>query len=295
MTMHSDEIEIDAPLVERLIREQFPQWTDLSITAVPASGTVNAIFRLGDELQVRLPRSPQWPPDLDKDFRWLPRLAPLLPLRIPTPVGRGVPGSGYPFEWTIYDWINGAMATPETVDLAATATDLAGFARSLHTLDIADGPPNTHRGIPLATADAGTRSAIEELRGEMDTDLLLEVWDSAVAAPGWDRPPVWIHGDLWNSNLLVHDRRIRAVIDFELLGTGDPAVDSLPAWTLLDAETRPIFRRELGVDAATWERGRGWALSFAVLALPYYRDTNPVIVASAQHVVAQILQEISSI
>ena len=292
-TMHTDVVPIGAALVERLVADQFSHWAGLPVDPVVSSGTVNAIFRLGNDLSARLPRSPRWQEDLDKLFRWLPRLAPELPLAIPIPLARGEPGQGYPWDWSVYRWLEGETATGDRVaDLDRAAATLAGFVAALHRVDAAGAPPPgpQDRGGSLATRDRATRAALAQLHGVIDTGAATEAWESALAASGWPGPPVWIHGDLWQENLLVDaDGRISGVLDFGGLAAGDPACDLIVAWSLLTAGSRDRFRAALGVDAATWERGRGWALSMALIALPYYLDTNPVFVANSHRMIEHLL------
>lgn len=294
--MHADEVETSAALVRRLLAAQFPRWAHLPITPVPSAGTDNALYRLGDDMVVRLPRIHWAVGQVDKEQRWLPRLAPLLPLDIPVPLAAGAPGAGYPWRWSVYRWLDGENATLDRLaDPGQAAADLAGFVAALQRIDATGGPPpgdhNSWRGVPLARRDAATRAAIAALRGILDTDAATTAWEAALAAPAWGGPPVWLHGDLQAGNLLARDGRLSAVIDFGCLGVGDPACDLLPAWSLFTAETRPVFRAALAVDDATWARGRGWALSFGLIALPYYWDTNPGLAAIARHAIAEALAE----
>jgi len=294
--MHADELDTDTSLVRRLVAAQLPQWTDLPIRQVRSGGTDNALYRLGDELVVRLPRIHWAVEKLEKEEQWLPRLAPELPLAIPAPFARGTPAEGYPWSWSVYRWLERETATIERVaDAREAAADLGRFVAALQRVDPADGPPpgehNSYRGVPLATRDAVTRAAIHSLREVIDVDAATVAWDAAVGALAWDGPPVWIHGDLQSGNLLAVQGRLSAVIDFGCLGVGDPACDAMVAWTYLTAETRDAFRAELSVDDATWARGRGWALSVAVVALRYYRDTNPVLSGIARHAIAEVLAD----
>jgi aminoglycoside phosphotransferase (APT) family kinase protein len=290
--LHDEEVPIDAELVSCLVRDQFPEWSDLPLGRVDSGGTVNAIYRLGAEMAVRLPLASWGTEPLEREFLWAPRLAPNLPLDVPRPLVRGDPGHDYPFPWAIHRWIEGDIAISERIgDAQRAAIDIAGFVRALQGIDPAGAPANTHRGSPLATADRSTRAAIEACKGLVDTVAALDAWERALATPEWDRPAVWTHGDLWYSNVLAADGRITAVLDFGGVGIGDPAIDTLPAWSLFDSTTRPLFRSMLAVDDATWERGKGWALSMAVLALPYYLDTSPMIVGNARRMIEQLLAE----
>jgi aminoglycoside phosphotransferase (APT) family kinase protein len=295
--MHADEVDTDPSLVGRLVAAQFPQWAGLPIEAVPSGGTDNALYRLGDDMVVRLPRRERTTGTLKKERGWLPRLAPLLPLAVPLPLADGMPADGYPFEWSLYRWLKGEDATTERVtDLSRMAIDLARFIAALQEIDPTGGPsPGEHnffRGEPLAARDAATRAAIVSLGGAIDVGAATAVWESALRAPEWEHPPVWIHGDLDSRNLLIDDGRLSAVIDWGCLGVGDPACDVMVAWKVLSADTRDIFRTALSVDDSTWARARGWALSQAVGALSYYTlETNPVLVLEAQRWMAEVLAD----
>jgi aminoglycoside phosphotransferase (APT) family kinase protein len=295
--MHADEVDTDVSLVGRLLAEQFRQWADLPIEPVRPSGTDNAIYRLGTDLVARLPRIQRATETLGKEYRWLPRLAPDLPLPVPVPLAMGEPAEGYPFEWSVFNWLPGEAASVEGIaDLGQAATDLAQFVAALQRVDPTDGPPpgkhNSFRGLPLASRDESTRAAITSLGGTIDVGAVTAAWEAALRAPEWRRAPVWIHGDLDARNLLVEQGRLSAVIDFGCLGVGDPACDVMVAWKVLSADTRDIFRAALSVDEATWARGRGWALSQGLIALAYYTlETNAVLVREAQRWMAEVLAD----
>lgn len=290
-TMHADEIDINTRLVRGLLADQFPHWTHLTLAPVVSAGTVNVIYRLGDDMAVRLPRIHWGVNEVDKEHEWLPRLAPLLPGAIPEPLARGNPASGYPWPWSVYSWLDGE--SPSVGNLAnpgRLATDLADFVVAFHQIDPTANPP-AGRGEHLAARDAPTRRAIAELHGVVDTDAITAVWDEACATPQWSGLPVLVHGDLMPGNLLMVEGRLTGVIDFGTLGAGDPACDLIVAWNLLPADARTIFHTALSVDGATWLRGRGWALSMALIALPYYRTTNPVMAENARHVIREVLAD----
>lgn len=294
--LHDDEVEIDAALVTRLLAAQFPRWADRPIRAVALSGTDNVTFRLGADLAVRLRRTPATAGEVEKDMLWLPRLAPHLPLAIPEPVAVGMPGEGYPFSWGVYRWLDGEpFHLDRLADPCRAAADLAGFVRGLQALDATGAPAPSDdpfsRGTPLAPRDAMFRAALDELRDEFDTDLVLAAWEASLAAAPWDGTPVWIHGDLMSGNLLMTEGRLSAVIDFDTLRAADPADDMLAAWYVFVGESRQVFRAELGVDDDTWARGRGWALSLALIALPHFRRRNPGMVLQAPHVIAETLAD----
>ena len=290
MKMHHGEVDIDPELVGRLVAEQFPRLADLSIRAVRSTGTVNAIYRLGDHLYARLPRVETWARDLDNEWRWLPKLAPQLSLRIPEPVGKGHPTGSYPLAWAIYGWIDGQPYADALVDdERRAAEELAQFVGELRRIDPVGAPPGGRR--PLQELDATTRTAIESARGAIDSDAAVAVWERALQAPTWTGARVWIHGDLLRPNLLVRDGRLRAVIDFGGAGVGDPATDVIAAWSVFGRAGREVFRAALDVDDDSWNRARGLALHQAALIIPYYAETNPGFVAPAKRTVEEILAD----
>jgi aminoglycoside phosphotransferase (APT) family kinase protein len=295
--MHRDEREIDKALASRLVVEQYPQWAHLPLEPVLSAGTDNAIYRLGHRMAVRLPRRADAAKQVEKESLWLPRLASHLPLAVPVPLGLGLPVPDYPFHWSVCRWLAGENAVIGAIaDLQDAAVTLAQFVGSLHDIDPSDGPPpgphNFYRGAYLTSRDVQTRSAIENLHGIIDTYALTRVWDAALRIEPWCKPPVWIHGDLHAGNLLVENGRLAAVIDFGGLGVGDPACDLMVGWTLLSSEARSRFRSALAVDAATWARGRAWALSVAIVALPYYLHTNPVLVSISRRAIREVLADL---
>jgi len=295
--MHGNEVDTDVDLVARLVAAQFPQWAGLPIRRVPNWGTDNALYRIGDDMVARLPRTQRTVVTLEKERRWLPELAPHLPLAVPVPLADGTPGGGYPFQWSVYRWLIGDDGTPRRVaDPSRLARDLAEFVGALEQIDPTGGPaPGKHnffRGEPLAARDAGTRAAIVALGDAIDVHAVTAAWQSALREPEWQRPPVWIHGDLDLRNLLVEEGRLSAVIDWGSLGVGDPACDAMVAWKALPADARDVFRKALAIDDSTWARGRGWALSQALMALSYYTlETNAVLVTEARQWLAEALAD----
>jgi aminoglycoside phosphotransferase (APT) family kinase protein len=287
--MHADEADIDVPLVRRLIATQFPQWADLAVQAVESSGTDNAMYRLGADKAVRLPRISAAVPNVGRENHWLPRLAPDLPVAIPGPLGLGAPGEGYPWSWSVVRWLEGENPVAgQVTDLLAQ--DLAEFVLALRRVDVTDAP-RQGRGCPLAERDSYTREAIGQLHGVIDTDAVAEVWEQALKLPDWPGPDMWSHGDLSPGNVLVVDGRLSAVIDLAGVGAGDPTVDLIVAWNLLPAKARDTFRGVLQADDETWLRGRAWALSISLIQLPYYQHTNPVLAGNSRHVIREVLTD----
>jgi aminoglycoside phosphotransferase (APT) family kinase protein len=263
--------DITPCLVTRLLADQLPDLADLPVTPVDIDGWDNTTFRLGEELVVRLPTADAYVPQVEKEHRWLPRLASHLPLPIPEPVAMCAPARDFPRPWSIYRWLQGTPATADSIrDLDRLATDLADFLSALYAIDPTGGPAagehSFFRGSAPTIYDLDTRNAIAAVAGEIDTDAATDVWEAALAA-SWRGTPVWVHGDITAANLLVLDGRLSAVIDFGCLAVGDPACDLAIAWTLFDRNTRAAFRERLAVDDSTWARGRGWALWKALLTL----------------------------
>ncbi len=259
---------IDVSLVRELVASQFPDWAHLPIERVEPNGWDNRTFRLGSEMSVRLPSHKRYAAQVEKEQEWLPRLGPLLPLAVPTPLARGVPGHGYPWHWSVYGWLDGDTASVGQIDdLNAFASELARFLRALHQIDPTGGPaPGLHnffRGGSLDVYDAKTRDAIEALGDQVDRGAVTEVWEVALQTT-WHGEPVWLHGDLVTTNLLVRDGGLSAVIDFGCSGVGDPSCDLVIAWTFLSGPSREAFRSGLSLDEGAWARARGWALWKAI-------------------------------
>jgi aminoglycoside phosphotransferase (APT) family kinase protein len=267
---------ITAEVAARLVAGQFPQWVGLPVVPVKLNGWDNTTFRLGDELSVRLPNADRYVAQIAKEHRWLPILAPSLPLPIPVPVALGRPSDEFPRPWSVYRWIAGEPASPDQVaDQARFASSLAEFLAALQAIDASDGPPagehNFFRGAPLATYDQQTRQLIRLTARDIDTRAATKVWDAALAS-AWERPPVWVHGDLTGSNLLAANGALHAVIDFGGLAVGDPACDLVMEWTFFTGDSAAAFRRGVHLDEATWARGRGWALWKALLMIADERE-----------------------
>jgi aminoglycoside phosphotransferase (APT) family kinase protein len=292
--MHADQVDLAAAEVAALVADHFPRWRHLPVRPLTSHGTVNALFRLGTDLVVRFPLRPGAGAERRDELLRVQdrtrRLAPLLPLAVAEPLAVGAPGAGYPGWWSVYRWIPGEAAGLDLIaDGDGFARDLAGFVTALHCADTGGRAWDGHtRGGPLVGRDDDVRQSLAASTRLVDTDRLATIW-----ARCRDAPPavadVWIHADLMPGNLLVRDGRLAAVIDWEALCVGDPAVDLMPAWNLLPAGAREVYRRSLGVDDATWLRGQGWAVVQAIGALPYYVDTNPVMAGTARDTLAAVL------
>ena len=287
---------IDVELVRRLIRAQFPDWEDLPITPIVPGGWDNRTFRLGERMTVRLPSADGYRLQVEKEQRWLPLLAPQLPLPIPLPVRAGTPGEGYPWAWSIYEWIEGEPASNGSIrDLEEFAGDLAGFLVALRQVEVANGPlPGPHnffRGAPPGAYDADTRRALDELGDSIDRDAATEVWNAALATR-WRVAPVWFHGDVATGNLLLRDGRLSAVIDFGTCGVGDPSCDLAIAFTLFTGRSREVFRSGIELDGATWARGRAWALWKALITAAGFMDTrSPSEFTEARRVIGEVIAD----
>ena len=291
--MHADEVDTDVALVRRLLAGQFTHWADLEVEPVVSYGTDHDIYRLGDDLAARLPRIEWATKQAEKEAEWLPKIAPHLPLAIPVQLAMGRPAEGYPFQWSVYEWLPGENANGTIDDLDRAAVDLAAFVKALRRVDAtgAHPRPTGSRGAPLAELDEHVRRSIAELGDRIDGRAALRSWEESLHASGWDGEEVWVHGDLLPGNLLVVAGRLSGVIDFGCLNVGDPACDLQPAWNVFAGDSRTLYGAALEVDDASWLRGRGWALCQAVMALPYYWDTNPGMIRQASHALTQILAD----
>ena len=271
-------MQIHSDLVHHLIQTQFPHWAELPIRAVEHQGWDNRTFRLGDELAVRLPSAEAYVAQVAKEQYWLPRLAPQLPLPIPAPVAKGQPAADYPWNWSIYRWLPGEPAALAKInDLPAFAGDLGRFLHQLYKLDPAGGPPpgphNFFRGGPLTVYHDETQRAILTLEEQIDAAAATSIWRTALDA-AWDERPVWLHGDIAASNLLVYEGDLSAIIDFGCSAVGDPACDLTIAWTFLDEVGQDAFVYAVQRSSAEWARARGWALWKALILVAWPGDPH---------------------
>ncbi|WP_380281115.1 aminoglycoside phosphotransferase family protein [Kitasatospora purpeofusca] len=305
MTLHTDEIPADEHLVRSLLKAQRPQWAGLPL-APAGAGTDNTMYRLGDELLVRLPRTPDGARSVRKEQEWLPRLAPLLGRAVPVPVHRGTPAAAFPLAWSVHRWIDGAEAGPSSVrDWAAFGSDLAAFVRELHGLDLMGatraGDLSWYRGGSLRDGEEWIGRCLADCRalagaggsGELDVDALERLWRAGLALPDPSGPHVWLHGDLKPTNLLVRDGALHAVIDFGCLSVGHPHAEHATVWDLPPAARR-AYRDALDLDEPTWVRARAWAIAVGAGGISYYWHTFPAFVAECLARLRAILAEASA-
>ena len=291
----TDKLQIDVSLVRRLIDTQFPQWAKLTIKPVEFSGWDNRTFHLGDHMLVRMPSAADYAEQVEKEQRWLPTLAPLLPLPVPEPLAIGEPAEEYPWKWSINRWLPGDAATNTPIaNLCDFAYCLAQFLTTLESIDSTGGPlagqHSFYRGGPLTIYDAETRSALSILKDKIDIDTATEVWETALATT-WQGPSVWVHGDISTGNLLVKEGQLSAVIDFGQLAIGDPACDLTIAWTLFKDESREVFRKTLSLDADTWARARAWTLWKALIVCAAQPGTNSLELEKSEQIINEVLTD----
>ena len=284
-----------ADLPRKLIARQFPHWAHLPLSHVKSSGTDNHIWRLGSALAIRMPKVEWAAESVARECEFLPRFSGL-PLAIPTVVAQGTPDEGYPYVWSVCDWLEGEAADLTALsDPAQAAHDLAAFILAMSAHDPTGGPVsgsgNNLRGGLLAARDGHTRKAISNLTNEIDTRCAIAIWQAALAAPSSESRNTWIHSDLKEGNLLLREGRLSAVIDFGMLAVGDPAVDVTPAWSCFEGPARSAFLAALNPDAACLARAKGWTLSIAAISWVYYREKNPTLTRISEQTLHRLLSE----
>jgi aminoglycoside phosphotransferase (APT) family kinase protein len=296
---------VDTALAQRLVSTQFPEHAHLKVTPLASSATDNVVYRLGEKLVARLPRSSAAERQIEKDVRWLPAMQRQLSTQVPSILGVGMPDASFPYKWTIQQWIDGVDATPKaTADWTQTARSLARVVTELRQIDATSGPApdagNSLRGAPLTQLDEHVRHAAaftQEMGAKsrftsgVDVAHVLDIWDQALTAPAWAGPPVWVHGDLTPGNVLVRDNDLAAVIDFGCSGVGDPACDNIPAWTLFTGASRADYLRLTYLDDHTHLRARGWAVYVGITAMPYHYESNPAFCRFARGVLDEVVRE----
>ena len=294
--MPAAELDVAADLVRRLLAEQQPDLARLPVTPL-ANGWDNTLFRLGEGLVARLPRRAIAAAIVLNEQRWLPVIAPRLPLPVPVPVRTGVPGAGYPWAWSIVRYLPGTPAADgPPLDPAEAARALGAFFGALHAPAPRDAPANPFRGRPLAERAENFRKNLDMVEGQVDRAGAAAIWADALAAAPYGGPPVWLHGDPHPANILVSGGLVSGVLDFGDITAGDPAADLSIAWMLLPREYHSAFRAAYRdtvtkpLDDALWRRARGWAVGLGVMFLAWSAD-NPQLRAVGRRTVDAVLSE----
>lgn len=270
------ETPINRDLVHALLVDQVPELAPLSVE-FESSGWDNEIHRIGPDMAIRLPRRSAAATLIENEQRWLPELAPVLPLPIPVPIHSGHAALGYPWSWSVVPWLPGIpLVHSPRLEGQAAVDDLAGFLNALHRSAPADAPRNPVRGVPLPERDSSVRANARAADG-VDVGAALTLWNELVDTPEWGEEPLWIHGDLHPMNILVRGGRLSAVIDWGDLAAGDPATDLAVAWMIFDEADRTRFRRALelnghNVGVHTWNRARAWALLLGLAYVAHSAD-----------------------
>ena len=294
--MHADAFHIDDQIVRTLIDEQLPDHSALVLRRLQSNGSDNMIYRLGADLCVRLPITPKASAMLIKEVQFIPKL-PDLPLEIPMPLFAGRPIADYQSPRAIYRWIEGESVSDHPIQNELDAAEkLARFVGVLRQADASDAPlygkHNNFRGCPLHQRHKPTVAAIENVSDLYSAGDLHAIWKLSLSLKEWPHGPVWVHGDIHAANLLTSEGKLSAVIDFGLMGAGDPAVDLIVNWSLLGKSARSQFRSASDIDENTWLRGRGWAFSTALIALAYYRDKHRYLSEMSNRVIREVLTDV---
>ena len=285
-------VNISTEVATRLIEEQFPQWAHLEIRPVAQSGHDNRTFHLGEQMTIRLPSGQEYVPQIEKEGKWLPFLASNLSLPISRPLAQGKATGYYPFPWSVNIYVEGKPVSGCAVsEKVWIATQLSAFLKELQGVCPEGGPAagahNFFRGANPAVYSHQVASSLRDLELVLPVRSIQEIWREAVATE-WNATPVWLHGDVAPGNLLVKDGELCGVIDFGIMGVGDPACDYAMAWTYFDGSSRRAFLQ--GLDTGTIARARGWALWKALVT---YRAPEPLVAGNARHTINAILREYS--
>jgi aminoglycoside phosphotransferase (APT) family kinase protein len=303
--LHDDELAVDVQLVRQLVEQSLPHYAGLRIQSLMSSGSSNALFHLGNALLVRMPRQPGGSTTIEKEARWLPVIAQELTTAVPEVVAVGQPAFGYPEKWAVTKWLDGQVPeVPWGVDSGSSHRVAHGLAQLVAEFRQMEVPPSanddptlsSYRGGRLADMDREFRQSVDQCRPiadlGLDLDHALNVWDDALAAEQATAPlRSWYHGDLLAENLLIRNGELAAVLDFGGLAVGDPSVDLIVAWEVLDPQGRQTFKDAISVDDAAWARGMGWALLIAMITFPYYWHTMPARCAARRSMAAAVLAE----
>jgi aminoglycoside phosphotransferase (APT) family kinase protein len=289
--LHDGQIEINIEIVKTLINEQFPQYKNLPIDEFDTTGTVNSIFRLGNNHYIRLPLIEIYADSILNEYKILTYLSKKLSIEIPHPIHLGIPNSLYPFHWAIYNWIDGdCFDNNKIINFQEIISELANFIQELHSVDLLEHAPKAGRK-PLADLNIMTIDALNNSKHEIDHKKAIKIWDYLVNTPVWDHKAVWIHADLLKSNILIKNNHISGIIDFGSAGVGDPAFDLIPAWSLFTIENRIIFKEKLKINDIIWNRACAYALHQAAIGIPYYHKTNESFVKQCVYTINEIIKD----
>jgi aminoglycoside phosphotransferase (APT) family kinase protein len=289
--LHNGQIEINIEIIKTLIEEQFPQYKNLPINEFDTTGTVNSIFKLGNNYYIRLPLTEMYKDSILTEYKILPYLSKKLTIKIPHPIHLGIPNNLYPFHWGIYNWIDGdCYDNNKITNFQEIISGLANFIKELHSVELFEGAPKAGRK-PLLDLNIMTMDALNNSKDEIDCKKAIKIWDSLLNTPVWDNKSVWIHADLLKSNVLIKDNHISGIIDFGSAGIGDPAFDIILAWSLFSFENRTIFRDKLKVNDIIWNRACAYALHQAAIGIPYYRNTNESFVKQSVYTINEIIKD----
>ncbi|MDQ0645442.1 aminoglycoside phosphotransferase family protein [Microbacterium murale] len=296
MKMHPDQLHVDEQIVRELIAEQFPQWRSESVRHVAGAGTVNAIYRIGENFAVRFPLNPGEPEVLSealvKEAEAMDELAAACPVPTPVHVAHGRPGHGYPMPWSVQSWLPGSVATPDGLAHSSHfAKDLVVLIRALREADTSGRHfAGTGRGGDLRDSDGWMETCFQESTGLLPVDELRAMWERFRLLPD-SGPDRMTHGDLIPGNLLVAGERLSGVLDGGGFSPADPALDLVAGWHMLDRDGRSVLREGLGVGTTEWWRGAAWAFQQAMGLVWYYRDSNPDMSALGRSTLARILSD----
>ena len=281
MGMHPDQLSVKVETVQELVANQFPEWSGLPIIGIASQGTVNAMFRIGDQLVARFPLQPA---AVDETRRWLEseaeaarELLGRTPFATPEPVAIGEPGIDFPLPWSVQTWLPGTTATEvDPGDSVAFADDLATFIKAVRSIDTRGRRfARPGRGGDLRAHDAWVQTCFQHSQNLLDVPRLRRMWAQLHELPRV-AVDVMTHGDLIPGNVLVSNGRLSGVIDVGGLGPADPALDLVGAWHLLETKPRQVLRERVASDDLEWQRGKAWAFEQAMGVVWYYVDSNPV-------------------
>lgn len=280
---------VEPSLVKKLLEKNFPHWKDLNLQEVKHSGTDNIIYRLGNDKIVRFSKHSGVDKYIFEENSILKKINDIeLPLRVPSILGVGLPDKKYPNHWTVQSWVEGDGIKLNKLDLTKAAVDLASFLNCLRKVDVT-GIRTTYRGMSLKLRSKEVEKALTQVSDLYDVRTLSKIWEKCLQVKEWEHAPMFYHADLLPGNLLMKNNHLSAVIDFGMAGSGDPSIDLMPAWSLFDRERREIFRQSMRAEKEEWIRAKGWALSVALIIIPYYLNTNIELVAIAKQIIDEIL------